>query len=85
MTKQKNKPYTKLVEKQEGIYKSRKQIFVNNFIGGIGWAFGATIGISLLLALWGFILHRINLVPVVGNFILEVIKFVLQNNPNLIK
>jgi hypothetical protein len=37
------------------------------------------------LALWGFILHRINLVPVVGNFILEVIKFVLQNNPNLIK
>ena len=73
------------MERNENIYRSRKQIFVNNLIGGLGWAFGATIGISVLLALWGFILHRINLVPLVGNFISEVAKLVLQNNPNLIK
>lgn len=62
-----------------------KKIFLNNFLGGIAWGLGATVGLAVVLAVLTFILGKINLVPIVGTFVADVIKFVLQNNPQLIK
>lgn len=67
-------------EKYDGVKKSKKEIFFNNIIGGIGWGIGATIGLSLLLAFLGLIAHYVNLVPVVGNFVSEIINYILTKN-----
>ena len=73
------------MERHEQIHSTKKQIFINNFLGGIAWAFGATLGLSLIVALIGIIVKNINLVPVVGNFVAGVLNYVLQNNPHLIR
>lgn len=70
-------------EKSNHIYKSRSEIFFNNFIGGIAWGLGATFGVSLIVAILGFIATQANLVPVVGSFVSEIIDFVLQHNQSI--
>ena len=72
------------MEKHEQIYKTKKQIFFDNFLGGIGWGLGATFGVSIFFAIIAFILTKINLIPFVGNFVTGVMKYVVQNNPNLL-
>ena len=64
---------------------SKQQIIVNNFIGGLAWALGATIGLSVIIALLTVLAKNVNLVPIVGNFVSEVINFILATNPNLSK
>jgi ABC-type enterochelin transport system permease subunit len=66
---------------QQGIGK----IFKNNLLGGIAWGLGATIGVSIILAIAGLILKQVNLIPVVGNFVTNVVKFISENNPHLLK
>jgi hypothetical protein len=63
------------------------QIVLNNFIGGISWALGATVGLSLIIAILTLIIQNVNfnLIPVIGSFISNVINFVLANNPNFKK
>ena len=58
--------------------KSRKQILIDNFLGGIAWGLGASIGVSIILALLGFIASKINLIPVVGTFVGNILDFVLK-------
>lgn len=72
-------------EKHEHVRKGLKQILINNFIGGIAWGLGATVGGTIILALLGYLLSRINLVPIVGVFATQITDFVLQNSSNLLK
>lgn len=62
---------------------SKKEIILNNFFGGIAWALGATVGLSLIFTLLGILAKNVNLVPIIGSFVSQVIDFVLANNPNL--
>lgn len=62
--------------------RSKKKIFVNNFIGGIAWGLGATIGITLILAVFGYTLRNIVFVPIIGEFVQDVSNFVIQNQPD---
>ena len=61
-----------------------KHIFINNFLGGIAWGLGATIGLTVVLAVFGFILGKIDFIPFVGDFVSSVIEYT-QKNPRLIK
>lgn len=72
------------MEKHEHIHKTRGQIFFNNFLGGVAWGLGATVGVSIFFAILAFLLSKINLIPFVGNFVSGVTTYVLQNNPNLL-
>jgi hypothetical protein len=72
------------MEKYEQIKESRKRIFVNNFIGGIAWALGATIGLALIVGILTLILKNVNVIPVIGNFIGNIIQFIIIKNPNLL-
>lgn len=72
-----------MAQKYEGVTLSRKTIFFNNLVGGIAWGLGATIGLGLFLALLGYIASQADLVPVVGNFVSEVLNFVIRKNGNL--
>lgn len=62
---------------------SFRQIATNNFLGGIFWALGVTIGFSLLIALLSLISNYINVIPIVGKFVSDIIDFVLSYNRNL--
>lgn len=72
------------MERYEQVDKKRKTIFFDNFIGGIAWALGATVGLALIVALLTTIAKNINIIPVVGNFVAGVIEFILTKNPNLL-
>lgn len=61
------------------------KILLNNFIGGIAWAIGATVGLALFFFIIGFIAKNINFVPIVGSFVSDVLNFILATNPNLQK
>ena len=73
------------MEKYEGVKRHLKDIIFNNFLGGIAWGLGATVGVSIVIAILSLILKNINLVPFVGNFVSQITNYVLQNNPQLIK
>ena len=62
---------------------SKKEMITNNFVGGLSWALGATVGLSIVIAFLTLIAQNINLVPVVGGFISDIINFVLSHNPTL--
>lgn len=72
------------MERHEEIQKTRAQIFFNNFLGGIAWGLGATVGVSIFFAIFGFLISKINLIPFVGDFVSGVASYILQNNPNLL-
>lgn len=72
------------MEKHEQIHKTKREIFFNNFLGGVAWGLGATVGVSIFFAILAFILSKVNLVPFVGNFVTKVAQYILINNPNLL-
>lgn len=61
------------------------EIVTNNFMGGLAWGIGATVGLALFFAILTIIAKNINLVPVVGTFVSDIINFILATNPNLNK
>lgn len=63
---------------QEVSHKSFKKILLHNFLGGLAWGLGATVGLSLFLAIIGFIFQRIDLVPIVGDFLQKLIVYIEQ-------
>lgn len=73
-----------MAERYEKVKGRRREIFFNNLLGGIAWGVGATIGLALFLALLGLLGKYIDFVPFVGNFVSQIIDFVLNKNPNLI-
>jgi hypothetical protein len=62
---------------------SKKEIVMNNFLGGISWGLGATVGLSFFFVLLGMIAKEVNLVPVVGSFASQVFNYILATNPHL--
>ncbi len=73
------------MEKYEEIKKPIKQIFFDNFLGGIAWALGATFGLSLIVTFLTVILKNIDFIPIFGGFVSKITSYVLQNNPHLVK
>lgn len=71
------------MEKHEQIHKTRREIFWNNFLGGVAWGLGATVGVSIFFAILGFVLSQLDLVPFVGSFVSQVADYVMKNNPHL--
>jgi len=70
-------------EKHENIYKTKKVIFANNFVGGIAWGMGVTIGLTVFFAVLAFIGKNIDFVPVVGDFVASVINYIVSNSAQI--
>ncbi|MBI3984644.1 MAG: hypothetical protein HY344_01690 [Candidatus Levybacteria bacterium] len=73
------------MDPHENVKANRKQLVINNFIGGLSWALGATVGLAIIVTILGIILQNINLVPFVGNFVADIINFIIEKRPDLIR
>ena len=61
----------------------KRNVLMNNFMGGIAWGMGATIGVSIILASMAFLVKLIEPVPVVGEFVTNVYEYVMANDPQI--
>ncbi len=73
------------LEPHEKVYRSKKSIIFNNFLGGLSWAVGATVGLAIIVAILTYVLKNVNIAPVVGDFISAVIKEIIATNPQWAK
>ena len=55
-------------------YKTKRQIAVDNFLGGLFWSFGSFIGLALIALFVGYLISQIDLVPIVGTWIAQVMQ-----------
>ena len=53
-------------------------IFFKSFVGGIGWAIGATLGFALLISILGFIISKLGGLPLIGNWFANLIEVINQ-------
>jgi len=49
---------------------------ITHFIRGVATGLGITIGTSFIIAIFVFILQQFVSIPVIGNFVLEIVNFV---------
>lgn len=63
-------------DKYTAVTMSRKAIFINNLIGGVAWAMGATIGAALIVSMVGIILAKFDTVPVVGSYVKAINSYI---------
>ena len=59
--------------------KSARKDFLRGLLGGIGWAFGLSLGTAIIAVLVSLIVRRIDFVPIFGQFIADIIKAAQQN------
>lgn len=65
----------------ESVTLSRKNIIINNFLGGIAWAVGTTVGLTIIVALLGFSVRQIGgFIPIIGRFVIQISDFVAANS-----
>lgn len=52
----------------------KRQIMVNNFLGGLTWALGSVIGLAIIATVLGFILNTVNFNLILGDWLGGIIK-----------
>ncbi len=63
---------------------SKKQMILNNFIGGLFWGLGTAFGAILFIAVLGFIVSKSDFIPIIGSFIAEIDQNTKQKDVELL-
>ena len=75
------RPLSPIIQPYEHVTNSSKgKILLNNFLGGIAWGMGTIVGISLLAVILGYVGKNVNLIPYIGDFIAEILKYLQLKN-----
>lgn len=64
------------MEPAEKVNRSRKKMIIDNFLGGISWSLGVTIGGAIIIAIIAFLLSNVNYVPFIGDFVINIVNYV---------
>lgn len=64
------------MQKYEKVTSSKKDIIINNFLGGISWGLGATVGLAIVLTILGYIASKFNTVPIVGDYVKAITLYI---------
>lgn len=56
----------------------KRAVFAKNFMAGLGWMIGATLGFALFITLFSLILKWLGGLPVVGDFFAHLIDLTNQ-------
>lgn len=59
--------------------------FTQGFVNGLGWAFGATIGFAILIALIAFLFKQFGQLPVVGDWFDWAGETIQETSPTKLK
>jgi hypothetical protein len=59
--------------REENLFLKKRSIFIKNFIAGLGWMTGATLGFALLLTILGIVFSWLGGLPFIGEFIANLI------------
>lgn len=68
------------VDNYNAINKSKKEIMLNNFLGGISWAVGTAVGASLIVGLITLVLTQLKNVDIIGPIIETVMEKVEEKS-----
>lgn len=60
--------------KYDDVRLSRKDIMINNFIGGVFWAIGTIVGAGLVVGLLGLGISRLENVDLIGPLVIEIME-----------
>lgn len=72
-------------ENFNNVYRGRKKMMFDNFLGGIAWSFGTIIGGTILLLIIGFFLSKIDFVPIIGGWVHRVVQEAVQDKPSPVR
>lgn len=73
--KEKSSEDQKIVEKRYiEVNPSKWQKFTGGILSGIGYGIGLTVGTAAFFIIIGFVISKVDFVPVFGNFLADVIK-----------
>ena len=62
------------------VHRSRKKMLLDNFAGGIAWGFGTVIGGTLVILLIGYLLSKVELIPIIGDWVRAITEEVQRHN-----
>lgn len=60
--------------------RSRGKMMLDNFLGGIAWSLGVWVGATIIIAFFVFILSKVNYIPLVGGFVVQIIDYINSNS-----
>lgn len=55
--------------------KEHPSFFLRGFLGGLGWAVGATLGFAIFVAIISMFLNLLGGMPFIGNVLADIIHF----------
>lgn len=70
-------------DKYENVTRSRKEIIINNFLGGISWAVGTIIGAGIVVGGIGLIVTKLENVDLIGPFIETILQKIEEGQDKL--
>jgi hypothetical protein len=56
------------------LQESNSKILYKNFLGGLGWGLGATLGVALVFVLLGYLSRVLGGLPIIGSLIAGIIE-----------
>ena len=57
----------------------KKQSFMRSFVNGVFMGLGSVVGATLVVAVIVYLLNQVNLIPVIGNWLSQIISEALTN------
>lgn len=64
------------------VYRSKGQLFLANFLGGLAWGLGSVLGATLIVALMLFLLNALGGLPLIGDYITDIAESISQGMGN---
>lgn len=61
-------------EVQDNKKRPKRDIFKAGIVGGLGWAFGVTIGFAIISIIIIFLIDRAGGIPLIGDWIANVVE-----------
>jgi len=61
-------------EVQDNKKRPKREIFKAGIVGGLGWAFGVTIGFAIVSIIIIFLVNRAGGIPLIGDWIAKVVE-----------
>lgn len=58
--------------------ENKRQAFINNFVGGLGWMVGATFGFTIFVLLISLLFKLLGGLPIIGDFFASLIEVTNQ-------